>query len=104
MNYKVIEAEGELGKWKVRTVSYIYSLFTDNEERISYHYHPSASPQIWFPHLHVNNNRMHFPSGRVSIEEFIRLAILEYGARPTQDWEAVLMESQRQFEKYRTWP
>ena len=105
MNYRVIPADGELGKWKVQTVGYYYNLLVNDEERLAYHFHPTT-PRIWFPHIHIREPRtrkLHLPSGRISMEEFIRLLITEYGVKPTRDWESALIDTQKRFEKYRTW-
>jgi hypothetical protein len=113
MQYRLVEAPGARGPWKVQTVAYFYVLADGNDDEIiAYHWHPYVG--VTTPHLHVRaaNHpnypdipKAHFPSGRVSIEEVLRLAIEEFGAtsiRPT-DWEEILEESQSAFEAWRSW-
>jgi hypothetical protein len=48
--------------------------------------------------------RAHFPTGRVSVEEFLRLAIHAFDVKPRRsDWRAVLQRTQAAFSKWRTW-
>lgn len=106
MNYRVLEAEGERGPWKVTTVGYLYHLYIDGQERVLYHFHPLTTPHIPHPHLHIGEPRIrknHIPSGRVSVEAFLRFLIDEHGVKAAAGWEAALGDTQKRFEKYRTW-
>ena len=105
MGFKVVAVSDELGQWKVHTISYNYQISNGNSEILSYHWHPDAHPQIWFPHLHMKgkHSKTHLPTGRVSIEEVIRLLIAEFGVKAKGDWEHILLKAQRTFEKDRTW-
>jgi hypothetical protein len=48
--------------------------------------------------------RAHFPTGRVSVEEFLRLVIEAFDVRTRRrDWRAVLQQTQAAFSKWRTW-
>ena len=50
-------------------------------------------------------HKHHFPTGRVSLEDVLHLAIKEFGAKPARaDWEEVLEETQATYEALRTWP
>jgi hypothetical protein len=47
----------------------------------------------------------HVPTGRIALEELLRMAIAEFGARPRRkDWEQVLERTQAGYEDWRTWP
>ena len=46
----------------------------------------------------------HFPTGRVSVEEFLRLVIDAFEVKVRRrDWPAVLQQTQAAFSKWRTW-
>lgn len=108
MNYRVVRAEGERGPWKVKTTAYLYRIEgTEGEELVSYHWSPTTPGTVNYPHIHVSGKlkKIHFPTGRISMEEMVRLLIREFGIGPLRaDWENVLAEQQRKFEQYRTWP
>ena len=51
----------------------------------------------------VLTNKLHVPTGRVSVERVIRSAI-ELGVEPIDDeWDKRLDESEGPFMRYRTW-
>ena len=104
--YKVVEAEGRRGPWKVHTLEYAYSLHNSNGPLMAYHWHPSHT--IDFPHLHLYQaevSKCHLPTNRVSLEEVLRMAIIDLGAKPIRDdWEDILKASQDAHEQWRTWP
>jgi hypothetical protein len=102
--YRVVRASGKRGPWKASTVAYIYALGNSKGEIIAYHWQPDTQPE---PHLHARQlgKRRHIPSGRVSLEQVIRLGIEEYGVKPIRDdWDAVLSAGHNAFVKWRTWP
>jgi hypothetical protein len=112
--YRVEEAEGERGPWKVGTAAYYHSLEDeDGREIVAYQWHPGQG-SIDFPHLHIGTripailgaaHKHPFPTGRVSLEDVLRLAIREFGVEPARDdWEEVLDETQATYEEWRTWP
>ncbi|MCZ6780719.1 MAG: hypothetical protein O7C73_03625 [Nitrospirae bacterium] len=105
MGFRVQEASGELGRWKVKTTSYYYYIGNGSGELVGYHWHAETTPHIWFPHIHVRGKfkDVHLPTGRISIEEVLRLAINDFKVKATSDWEKVLLDNQRRFEKYRAW-
>lgn len=80
MNYKIVEATGEHGPFKVKTTAYMYGLEDgDGEEIVLYHWHPDV-PHIQFPHLHIgcsvlpsssNFHKKHLPTGRVALEQVL---------------------------------
>ena len=104
-HYRVVEAESQLGPWKVQTAAYNYMLLDGAQEVFAYHWHPSGEPS--WPHLHVYASdfaRAHFPTGRIAIEEFLRLLIVEFDVTPLKaDWQEVLLRTQAAHEMWRTW-
>ena len=114
VQFRVVEAEGHLGPYKCTSAGYVYSLSdADGAELVSYHWHPLSDPRSDVrPHFHVGERflrqdaRLHVPTPRVSIEEFIRTAIATFGVEATVDediWTELLHESQQRHEEYRTW-
>lgn len=109
-HYRIIQAPDERGPWKVGTAAYFYSLDdASDQEVISYHWHPEGQSPIQFPHLHLGPGARcqrdeiavaHCPTGRISIEEFLRFAIADFRVEPLRtDWPEVLAAAQR-FERY----
>jgi hypothetical protein len=114
IQYRLVEAEGILGPWRAQTVAYSFELVhQDGARLLAYHWHPSPPNRVYFPHLHfprgctsagVSLSKIHAPTGRVCVEEVIRLAIEEFGVQSLKDdWDAVLRDTQKAHEAYRTW-
>jgi len=111
IQYKVTEAEGDRGPWKVSTAAYFYEIQEKERcELLSYHWHPNVGRS--YPHLHIGAGsgvtqilaKVHVPTRRISLEEVLRFAIVELKVRPLRrDWESVLEATQARFEKFRTW-
>ncbi|MBI4214029.1 MAG: hypothetical protein HY534_06950 [Chloroflexi bacterium] len=107
------QASGVLGPWKVSTAGYYYTLLTNEEELLAFHWHPTARGEINWPHLHLGPSaqvghaslqRAHVPTGRVALEDILRLAIDELGVQPLRDdWQQVLAQAQEGFERARSW-
>lgn len=107
MQYRIVEASGDRGPFKVTTTAYMYIVDDHHgHEVFSYHWQPDE-PTTRFPHLHVGHPPMkkaHFPTGRIALEEVLRLLITGFGVRPSrQDWSQILTSTQRQFTTWRTW-
>jgi hypothetical protein len=101
--YRVEETEGERGPWKVSTLAYYHSLGDEaGREIVAYQWHPEQV-SIDFPQLHIGTgvgaslgsvHKYHFPTGRGSLEDVLRLAIREFQVEPVRaDWEEVLGET-----------
>lgn len=111
------------GPFKVRTIDYFYLLATEaDDEILSFQWTPEATAAgvvnaVSFPHLHVgpamigeapairpkNLHKAHIPTGRISLEAFIRLAIVEFDVRPLkQDWDTVLQRTETAFMEWKT--
>ena len=98
----------------MRTVAYYYTLKeSDGPEIISYQWHPHQRSVVTFPHLHLGGGAMveraelqaaHLPTGRVSLEAFIRLLIEDFEVPTLRgDWEEALARSEEEFEADRSW-
>ncbi|MGH3088110.1 MAG: hypothetical protein ACRDSJ_12420 [Rubrobacteraceae bacterium] len=109
--YRAVRAEGERGEWKIRTTAYYHTLEDESRrEIIAYHWHPEQPGPIDFPHLHLGAGigaemgevyKAHIPTGRVSLEDVIRLAIRDFGVEPQRDdWREILDETQATFEEW----
>lgn len=113
-NYRVVQAEGPRGPWKVQTTSYFYELRRGDRELIAFHWHPAGASSHTRAHLHLGAaaeigfaplHRAHIPTGRIAVEDVVRLAIEAFGARPRRgDWDQVLATTQDRYEAWRTWP
>ena len=113
-HYRIVEAPGPGGPWKVSTAGYLYSL-RDSEDRdvISYHWHPTGRSDVTFPHLHLGAGarvghsylaNAHLPVGRIALEDMLRLAIKDLDVTPLRaDWAEVLDSTQAAYEEWRTW-
>lgn len=112
--YRVIESPDPREPWQVRTVAYHYTLSeSEGYEILSYQWHPNVAGSVSFPHLHLQYGarvgrsefeRAHLPTGRVTLEDFVRLLIYDFAVPPArEDWEHALEESRREFESDRTW-
>lgn len=112
--YKIVEAEGERGPWKVSTTGYFYEILSEKCELITFHWHPSGRSSEKYPHLHFGKaaqvgfqqlQNCHIPTGRISLEEVLRFAITQLHAKPrTPRWDEILASSQTTYERWRTWP
>jgi hypothetical protein len=116
LQYRIIEFEGSRGPLKVSTVGYAYTLAEAARPEVTllaYHWHPHGRSQNTSPHLHIyqcaeirrpDGRVAHFPTGRIALEEVLRLVIQEFNVRPLrEDWEAIINSTQTAFEKWRTW-
>jgi hypothetical protein len=114
--YSIVESkvENPLGDWKVSTAAYQYSLAQENgKEILAYHWHPDARNSIRTPHLHIGPGaqakwkplaKAHIPTGRIALEDLLRLAIRDFGVEPLRpDWAEVLDLTQGNYEAWRTW-
>jgi hypothetical protein len=110
--YRVIPTDNqERGAWKVQTVGYFYTLLEPtppHDEIVAYHWHPESRSAVRYPHFHISSGssvrradirKAHFPTGRIAIEQVLRLVITEFDVQPLRnDWESVLNQMQSSFE------
>lgn len=113
--YRVVEAEPPLGPFKTRTAAWYYDFEDSAGDRLlSYHWHPSTQGADKAPHLHVGESLargpgialrgVDLPTGRVALEQMVRLAIEEFDVEPIRhDWAEVLTQSESAFQEWRTW-
>jgi hypothetical protein len=100
----------EPGEFKVSTREYSYRLMQRSDvaskEILAYHRHPNDS-ELRNPHLHIRSiSRVHFPTSRVCLEDFICMLIKYYGVRPKMkhsEWTAIIAKNKKAFEKMATW-
>lgn len=103
------------GPWRVRTAGYQYTIETQNaEEILGYHWHPTSASDVKEPHLHLGSGarigraelettKAHLPTGRVAMEDFIRLLIEVFDANPRRDWKEVLKAGADRFRQFASW-
>jgi len=106
-NYEIVQVQDKVrGPWKIHTLEYIYTLRNSDGPLLAYHWHPTR--RVVTPHLHLYQSefpKCHFPTGRMSLEEVLRMTIEDLEVKPIRkDWEAVLRVCQDAHEQYRTWP
>lgn len=104
MNYRVYEhPDPSRGPWKVSTTGWIYHLFDQRDTaQVQYHWHPRHN--VGFPHLHHGDGGLHYPTGRVLVEDVL-LAATELGATPGDDsrWAEVQEQNRAMFVRGATW-
>lgn len=108
--FRVVPHPDEIGHFKVKTREYSYRLSqrvnVEAREILAYHWHPNDFA-VRYPHLHVARvPRVHFPTSRVCLEDFILMVIKYYGAKPTMkhsEWTAILEKNKKAFDKFATW-
>lgn len=113
MQYVIVPAKGHLGPYKVRTRGYLYHLLRDErDEVLLFHWHPDGSSRVKTPHLHIGDAvnatgllaKAHVPTGRISLEEVLLLAIDELGVTTLRpDGRTVIEDTLERFRKHRTW-
>jgi hypothetical protein len=114
LNFKVIEDEDDRGPYRCTSLGYVLSLSDAKQaELVSFHWHPfSEVASDVGTHVHLGEayvaqkNRLHIPTPRISVEEFLRLAIDSFGAHalvPEEVWRSALNDSQAVHEEHRTW-
>lgn len=109
--------------WRIRTSEYAYEFLVPDADAIgrrafAYHWHPlgTEATAVRYPHVHVGKavsstilgkpvTELHFPSGRVSLEEVLTFAVNELHVEPLRDDFAVVLErTRRDFLAKRSWP
>jgi hypothetical protein len=96
------------GEFKVSTREYSYRLLQGidvaSREILAYHWHPNDSA-LRDPHLHIRSvGRVHFPTSRICLEDFVCMLIKYYGVRPKMmhsEWTAIITKTKRLSRK---WP
>lgn len=107
------------GGFRAHTTSYQYVVMENNTESndhgvVSYHWHPDRTTKLRWPHLHVVPRdqdayvgpRVHLPTARVSIEDFVFLLIRDFHVRPRfayAEWKKILTTNKTSFVTYAHW-
>jgi len=106
LHYRIVEAPGR-SVWAIRTAAYYFELAdARGREFLAYHWHPEGHPISW-PHMHVGSgsgadqvalsHKAHLPTGRVSLEDVIHLAITELDVPPRRaNWDEILTQARRE--------
>ena len=96
IGFRVLETPGERRPWEASIVAYRYTLEDRaGQEILSYHWHPEGRSDVSVPHLHLGPGATegrvladlaaaHLPTGYISLQAVLRLAIAELGVRPLQ--------------------
>lgn len=104
--YRVVKAGSGSRPWRMTSTAYYYSLEDgDGQEILAYHWHPEARSTVMFPHLHLGAGagqlrrelyRAHLPTGHITLEDFLRLTIRDFGVQPLHAaWQEVLEKTER---------
>lgn len=103
LNYTVAALEGRRRSWGVRTTGYVYQLRAGERELLAYHWHPRGLSPHTDPHMHLGAaaelrfadlGTAHLPTGRLGLEDVLRLAIRDLGVEARRDdWRQVLDEA-----------
>jgi hypothetical protein len=96
--------------YKVKTREYSYRLVVEENiaaaDIVAYHWHPHES-ELRSPHLHIADvPRIHFPTSRVCLEDFVMMLTRYYDIRPRLTyslWTEILERNKAAFEKSATW-
>jgi hypothetical protein len=101
---------------RANTTGYSYGLYAkpNNEEPIvEFHWHPESTPKLKWPHMHVIANskhgeldRVHFPTARICIEDFIRLLVRDFGVEtrfPYEQCKRILTKNKAAFVEKSSW-
>lgn len=107
------------GPFRVSTSAYYYTIEEqDGPEILAYHWHPKGLSDEAAPHLHLKSGAKvgraeltrtkgqsaHIPTGRVALEEVLRLLIEGFNVPPKkEDWEGVLTHTKGKFDQYKNW-
>ena len=103
--------------YKATTSDYIYALQSKHNDDFiplfEFHWHPASTPRLKWPHMHINGNtydgdvgRVHFPTARVCIEDFIRILIRDFDVKPRlphAEWREILTRNKAAFVAQSSW-
>lgn len=114
MRYVILRTSATAQPFKVQTRKYLYAIEApDRREILCAHWHPDSSSPVSDPHWHIGGAaltpdgvltpRAHLPSGRISFEEVVLLAV-DLGAQTlVEDWQARLQRTRQNYEDHRSW-
>lgn len=105
----------DYGPFRVRTTAYYYTVEdVSGDEILAYHWHPDTpNSKTVHPHVQLEYGAKvgrpelagsHIPTGRVTVEDFVRLLIELFGVLPRRpDWRDVLGHTKGRFDLYKSW-
>ena len=113
----MIHEPGIRGPYRCQSIAYALGVHEETEggterELVSYHWHPNTRSPFTQPHFHVGktrveqDQRLHVPTPRFTVEDFVEMLIDSFGVAATVDeetWRALLAESREIHERYRSW-
>jgi hypothetical protein len=115
MFYEIIrDSRPGYGPFRITTRGYDYSLrAADGCAVLDYHWHPLGNSHTEAPHLHLGDaqlrpdavlrSKYHLPTGRITFEAVVKIAI-ESGARPMhEDYEQRLSATEYRHVLHRSW-
>jgi hypothetical protein len=84
--------------FKAQTTGYTYSVLGKEgegfREILVFHWHPLTTKNLKWPHMHVVGNtfdgdlgRVHIPTGRLAIEDFVRVLIRDFDVKARVSYE-----------------
>ncbi len=103
--------------FKAKTTSYSYELSVKKDDNLeiiaAFHWHPSKTAKLRWPHVHIRGNtaegdlgRKHFPTARISIEDFLRFLIRDFDVKPRlayDVWKEILTRNKQEFVSSASW-
>jgi hypothetical protein len=113
LRYRIVKLEDPPDPrepWKTTTTGWAHHLGRIQRGKVvpiaQFHWHPQDTPDKPYPHVHVpaDADRLHIPTGRVLVEDVLKLAI-ESGATPRDQakWDDILQTNVENFAKGATW-
>ena len=108
--FRVVNDPNTAGQYKAKTQEYSYRLLKSGNtesEIVAYHWHPQ-DPGVRYPHLHVKaaHPRIHFPTSRVCLEDFVSMLMRDFHVRPKlshDECKRILSKNKEAFERMATW-
>jgi hypothetical protein len=113
--FEIVPDERFDGEYRTHTLAYVYTLRyeADDEELISWHWHPITTPDRPYPHLHVavdapdlgtTLSKTHMPTGRVSFESVVRFCLSDLAVEAKDDdWANTIGDTEARFRKFSSW-
>ncbi|WP_432249133.1 hypothetical protein ACRAR1_17680 [Streptomyces sanyensis] len=105
---------GAADRFKVSTRGYMYSVMSsDGEEQIAWHWHPSGSSDVEYPHSHIGTaalnpdgllkKKHHVRTGRMTFESVV-FNMIQWGVTPRNlNFQEILEMNQTVFDKWKSW-
>lgn len=106
LQYMLIQSPMD-GLWSVGISGYIFSFGgQDGSEVLAYHWHPGGTSRVTWPHMRIHHDvaglilpRTHLPTGVITVQDVVRLAVEEFGVQPRRpDWLDVLERTRQSLE------